>query len=128
MSSVPGGTGDIVRPPTCRWTTYVRGGPAPSRRFLERCRASLVTKRRPHPLCCLIARHRAVFTYLTSSKLEAQMRFPMIGATLAPLLLFATIANAQAAHHHPAGSAEKLGKVSFPTTCRAEVQPRFERA
>ena len=56
------------------------------------------------------------------------MRFPMIGATLAPLLLFATIANAQAAHHHPAGSAEKLGKVSFPTTCRAEVQPRFERA
>jgi tetratricopeptide (TPR) repeat protein len=44
------------------------------------------------------------------------------------LSLVATVANAQAAHHHPAGSPENLGKVVFPTTCNAEVQPRFERA
>jgi hypothetical protein len=33
---------------------------------------------------------------------------------------------AQEEHHHPAP--EKLGTVSFPTTCSSTVQPRFERA
>jgi tetratricopeptide (TPR) repeat protein len=51
-----------------------------------------------------------------------------IGPALAALALYAADARAQAAHQHPAGNAEKLGKVVFPTTCKAEVQPRFERA
>jgi tetratricopeptide (TPR) repeat protein len=49
---------------------------------------------------------------------------------LTPVLLALAGADApaQAVHHHPAGSTEKVGRVSFPTTCKAEVQPRFERA
>jgi tetratricopeptide (TPR) repeat protein len=49
-------------------------------------------------------------------------------AALVAVALFAADAPAQAGHHHPAGGAEKLGKVSFPTSCKAEAQPRFERA
>ncbi len=50
--------------------------------------------------------------------------------TLVPIALVfsAAAVRAQAGHHHPAGSAEKLGKVSFATTCTAAVQPRLERA
>ncbi|HET7924432.1 MAG TPA: hypothetical protein VFL30_06000, partial [Rhodanobacteraceae bacterium] len=44
---------------------------------------------------------------------------------LAPLLVAALKASA-AEHSHPAP--EKLGSVTFPTTCAAAVQPRFERA
>ena len=51
-----------------------------------------------------------------------------IAASVFALALIATTAGAQAAHHHPAGPPEKLGKVTFPTSCRSEVQPRFERA
>jgi tetratricopeptide (TPR) repeat protein len=38
-------------------------------------------------------------------------------------------APAQEQHHHPgeAGSAQQVGKVSFPTSCRPEVQASFER-
>jgi tetratricopeptide (TPR) repeat protein len=51
-----------------------------------------------------------------------------IASTVAVLAFYGPHARAQAGHQHPAGNAEKLGKVSFPTTCKAEVQPRFERA
>ena len=51
-----------------------------------------------------------------------------LAAASVALALFSTGARAQAAHQHPAGSPEKLGKVAFPTTCRSDVQPRFERA
>ena len=44
---------------------------------------------------------------------------------LAPLLAAALKASA-AGHSHPVP--EKLGTVTFPTTCAAAVQPRFERA
>ena len=49
-------------------------------------------------------------------------------AALAALTISGAQVRAQAAHQHPAGDAEKLGKVSFSTTCEAAVQPRFERA
>jgi hypothetical protein len=49
---------------------------------------------------------------------------------LAPLLGFALAVSAQDEHarsrSHP--PPEKLGKVTFPTTCARAVQPRFERA
>jgi tetratricopeptide (TPR) repeat protein len=48
--------------------------------------------------------------------------------TAAPLVGGAPAASAQAGHHHPAGPAEKLGTVTFPTSCKADVQPRFARA
>jgi tetratricopeptide (TPR) repeat protein len=51
-----------------------------------------------------------------------------ITPVLAVAALYGSAAHAQAGHHHPAGPAETLGKVSFPTTCKAGVQPRFERA
>jgi len=44
---------------------------------------------------------------------------------LAPLLA-AALKAAAAEHSHPAP--EKLGSVTFATTCAAAVQPRFERA
>ena len=49
-------------------------------------------------------------------------------AALVALALSTAGAHAQAGHQHPTSTAEKLGKVSFPTSCKAEVQPRFERA
>jgi tetratricopeptide (TPR) repeat protein len=52
----------------------------------------------------------------------------MFAPALAVLALYGADARAQAAHQHPAGNAERLGKVSFPTTCKPEVQPRLERA
>jgi tetratricopeptide (TPR) repeat protein len=55
-------------------------------------------------------------------------RISKIAPALAAVALYGFNAHAQAAHHHPAGSSEKLGKVNFPTTCAAAVQPRFERA
>ncbi len=45
---------------------------------------------------------------------------------LISLFLFPRLADAQEEHAHPA--AEKLGAVSFPTSCRAEVQQKFDRA
>jgi tetratricopeptide (TPR) repeat protein len=47
---------------------------------------------------------------------------------LVAIALYGSDGLAQAGHHHPAASAGKLGKVSFPTTCKRNVQPRFERA
>src|SRR5688500_12914436 len=49
-------------------------------------------------------------------------------AAFAALALYLPDARAQAGHQHPAGNAEKLGKVSFTTTCKTEGQRRFERA
>lgn len=46
---------------------------------------------------------------------------------LAPLLVAALKATA-AEHEHAHPAPEKLGAVTFPTTCAAAVQPRFERA
>jgi tetratricopeptide (TPR) repeat protein len=46
---------------------------------------------------------------------------------LALLVLAPSLALAQA-HDHPAGTTEKLGKVSFPVTCAPATQPKFERA
>ena len=43
------------------------------------------------------------------------------------ILLFLTaFASAQETHNH--GAPEKLGKVSFPTSCAPAVQPQFDRA
>src|SRR3712207_9017682 len=57
------------------------------------------------------------------------MRFITVAAFAAGALVAgAPAASAQAGHHHPPASAEKLGSVSFPTTCKPEVQQRFERA
>ena len=47
-------------------------------------------------------------------------------AVLAPLLGWALSASAQQEHAHPVP--EKLGTVTFPTSCAKSVQPRFERA
>jgi tetratricopeptide (TPR) repeat protein len=55
-------------------------------------------------------------------------RIWILASTSAALALSSTGAGAQAAHQHPAGSSEKLGKVAFPTSCKADLQPRFERA
>ncbi len=41
--------------------------------------------------------------------------------------LLASRAGAQA-HRHPAGTSEGLGTVHFPTSCRPEVAPQFDRA
>jgi tetratricopeptide (TPR) repeat protein len=54
-------------------------------------------------------------------------RISKIVPVLAAVALYGRNASAQAGHHHPASS-EKLGRVSFPTSCNAAVQPRFERA
>ncbi len=42
------------------------------------------------------------------------------------LLFLAPLSSAQETHNH--GAPEKLGKVSFPTSCAAAVQPQFDRA
>src|SRR5712692_1017133 len=48
------------------------------------------------------------------------------------LVIFATwltfAAPVVAQHQHPAGEPEKLGKVDFPVSCDAAVQPQFNRA
>jgi tetratricopeptide (TPR) repeat protein len=49
------------------------------------------------------------------------MRLPLALAFLFPILLAA-----QDEHHHPAP--ERLGTVSFPTSCKAETQQEFNRA
>lgn len=38
------------------------------------------------------------------------------------------VAPAAAQHQHPAGDPERLGKVNFPISCDAAVQPQFNRA
>jgi hypothetical protein len=55
-------------------------------------------------------------------------RVRRIALALAAIALYAPAAAPQAGHHHPAGSAEKLGKVNFPTSCTPAAQARFERA
>jgi hypothetical protein len=47
-----------------------------------------------------------------------------VGAATA---LSATSARAQD-HHHPAGDADRLGRVEFPVSCAPAAAPRFERA
>ena len=60
--------------------------------------------------------------------MRRKRKIVLLTAVVAASLGSALAAGAQAAHHHPAGSAERLGKVSFPTSCSREVQPGFERA
>jgi hypothetical protein len=55
-------------------------------------------------------------------------RIPTLTLAFVALAVAASQARAQAGHHHPAGATEKLGRVNFATTCKAEVQPRVERA
>lgn len=55
----------------------------------------------------------------------ADVRYLMISLASA-CLAFATPAIAQ--HQHTVGSLEKLGKVDFPTSCDAALQPQFNRA
>jgi len=50
---------------------------------------------------------------------------PMI---LICLLCVFFVGSAVAQHEHPAGDPEKLGKVSFPFSCDAALQPQFNRA
>jgi tetratricopeptide (TPR) repeat protein len=50
---------------------------------------------------------------------------PYLRRILLPILLFPTLFNAQEAHNHPAP--EKLGKISFPVSCKPEVQEQFNR-
>ncbi len=49
-------------------------------------------------------------------------------AWLIVALLMARLASAQDAHEHAAAPDEKLGTVSFATSCTAEAQPIFDRA
>ena len=55
-------------------------------------------------------------------------------AFIPPVLLvgvcvaFLPLAVAQHEHEHPAGNPEKLGKVTFPVSCDASVQPQFTSA
>jgi hypothetical protein len=53
---------------------------------------------------------------------------PTLVRSLTPVLSLgaAGLLFAQEPHHHTPG--DKLGEVRFPTSCRPEVQPRFERA
>jgi tetratricopeptide (TPR) repeat protein len=50
----------------------------------------------------------------------------VVGAVLLPGLAGASAGAAQ--EHRHTGDPARLGKVDFPVTCAAEVQPRFERA
>ena len=54
------------------------------------------------------------------------MKSPL--ALLAAAFLLAGTAHAQESHSHSHDEGEALGKVSFPTSCRAEVAPEFTRA
>ena len=49
-------------------------------------------------------------------------------ASLGAWLLVAPPAAAQDDHHAPASSVEQLGTVHFPTSCRPDVAPKFDRA
>ena len=56
--------------------------------------------------------------------------FSTVAAALLAALLAAPLAGPAAAqvHPHPAAAGEGLGTVHFPTSCRPEVAPRFDRA
>src|SRR5690348_14776589 len=60
---------------------------------------------------------------------EAAMRtFPCALLLTTSLALVQAGAEAQEAQHdHDHAAPEQLGRVHFPTSCKAEVQPRFER-
>ncbi len=56
------------------------------------------------------------------------MRAILLAAGVAVALVSnARLTSAQAGHQH-GGNPETVGRVSFPTSCRADEQPRFERA
>src|SRR3974377_1286540 len=55
-----------------------------------------------------------------------EIRVPHLWRILLIVLLAHLFAAAQETHDHPAP--EKLGKVSFPTSCAPAVQQQFERA
>jgi hypothetical protein len=55
-------------------------------------------------------------------------RFPVIPSVLIAAVFLAFGAAAFAQHEHPAGEPEKLGKVNFPISCGAAVQPQFNSA
>jgi hypothetical protein len=59
------------------------------------------------------------------------MQFPRLPCLVTACAWFtcAVSAVAQHEHHeHPAGEPEKLGKVNFPISCDAAIQPQFNRA
>ena len=56
------------------------------------------------------------------------MTFPRILCLIVAGASVTFVAPAVAQHQHPAGELEKLGKVNFPVSCDAAVQPQFSRA
>jgi hypothetical protein len=59
---------------------------------------------------------------------ELQMKFPCaLRVILAGAWLAFTVPSV-AQHQHPSGEPEKLGRVDFPVSCGAAVQPQFNRA
>ena len=55
-------------------------------------------------------------------------RFTLITPVLFSAVWMILAATVVAQHDHPAGEPEKLGKVNFPTSCDAAVQPQFSSA
>lgn len=56
------------------------------------------------------------------------MRFPRVLCLIIAGVWVTFVVPAVAQHQHPAGEPEKLGKVDFPVSCDAAVQPQFNRA
>jgi len=56
------------------------------------------------------------------------MRFPRVSYLVITGAWLTFAAPVVAQHKHPAGEPEKLGKVDFPVSCDAAVQPQFNRA
>jgi hypothetical protein len=59
---------------------------------------------------------------------EVDMRFPRVLCLIIAGAWLTFAAPVVAQHQHPAGEPEKLGKVNFPVSCDAAVQPQFNRA
>jgi tetratricopeptide (TPR) repeat protein len=58
---------------------------------------------------------------------EVAMRFPRVLCLIIAGAWLTFAAPVVAQHQHPAGEPEKLGKVNFPVSCDAAVQPQFNR-
>ena len=56
------------------------------------------------------------------------MRFPNVSRVVIACASLTCLVSIVAQHEHPAGEPEKLGKVNFPVSCDAAVQPQFNRA
>jgi len=59
---------------------------------------------------------------------EVHMRIPRVLCLIIAGAWMTFVGPAVAQHQHPAGEPEKLGKVDFPVSCDAAVQPQFNRA